>query len=102
MKKASAHWKIITNFARNKSMTTMELTIYKMELLREIINNFNSEKALSRLGTACHLIKSEEAIGNLPTMPAYLLEQLLNAALQEDAKGLSISDEEMEQEILSW
>ena len=87
MKKASAHWKIITNFARNKSMTTME---------------FNSEKALSRLGTACHLIKSEEAIGNLPTMPAYLLEQLLNAALQEDAKGLSISDEEMEQEILSW
>ena len=83
-------------------MTTIELTTYKMELLREIINNFNTEKALSRLGTACHLIKSEEAVGNLPTMPAYLLEQLLSKALQEDAEGLSISDEKMEQEIQSW
>ena len=83
-------------------MTTIELTHYKMELLREIINNFNSEKALSRLGTACHLIKNEEAADNLPTMPAYLLEQLLNEALQEDTKGLSISDEEMEKEMLKW
>lgn len=83
-------------------MTTIELTRYKMELLRDIINNFNTEKALSRLGTACHLIKNEELADNLPAMSAYLLEQLLNEALQEDAEGLSISDEEMEQEIQKW
>ncbi len=83
-------------------MTTIELTHYKMELLQEIINNFNTEKALSRLGTACHLIKNEEAADNLPTMPAHLLEQLLSETLREDAEGLSISDEQMEKEIQKW
>lgn len=83
-------------------MTTMELTHYKMQLLREIINDFNTESALSKLGTACHFIKNEEAMKNLPAMPTHLLEMLMSEAIHQDAEGLSMDEKELEKEMQTW
>lgn len=82
-------------------MTTMELNTFKMELLREIVNGFNSESSLSKLATACRIIKSEEK-ATLPAMPADILTQLMEEVAKEDAEGMCLSSQELEQEMALW
>ena len=41
-------------------MSTLELNTYKLELLRQIMNEFNTEASLRRLAAACRLIHQEE------------------------------------------
>ena len=82
-------------------MSTLELNTYKLELLRQIMNEFNSEASLRRLAAACRLIHQEEE-QQLPAMPADLLCQLMDNAEREDAEGLCISDEQLEKEMQSW
>ena len=48
----------------------MELDAYKLELVREIINGFNSEASLTKLAAACNLIRNEEAGEQLAAMPS--------------------------------
>lgn len=82
-------------------MSTLELNTYKLELLRQIVNEFNTEASLRRLAVACRLIHQEEG-QQLPAMPADLLCQLMDNAAKEDAEGLCISDEQLEKEIQTW
>lgn len=83
-------------------MSTIELNTYKMELLREIMNGFNSETALRKLGTACHLIKNEEEAAPLSTMPSALLQELMETAATQDVEGRCITNEELEKEMATW
>lgn len=80
----------------------MELNAYKLELVREIINGFNSEAALTKLAAACHLIRNEEAGGQLAAMPSGLLDRLMDKAVQQDEQGECISDDELAEEMQSW
>lgn len=82
-------------------MSTLELNTYKLELLCQIMNEFNTEASLRRLAVACRLIHQEEG-QQLPAMPADLLCQLMDNAAKEDAEGLCISDEQLEKEIQTW
>ena len=83
-------------------MSTIELEAYKLELLREIMNNFNSESSLRKLSAACRLIRDEERVRVLPKMPTGLLCSLMeNAALQDKADEY-LTDEELEEEIKGW
>lgn len=70
----------------------MELDAYKLELVREIINGFNSEASLTKLAAACHLIRNEEAGEQLAAMPSDLLYKLMDKAVCEDKQGESLSD----------
>lgn len=83
-------------------MSTIELNTYKMELLREIMNGFNSETALRKLGIACHLIQSEEEAAPLAAMPSSLLQDLMETVARQDTEGLCITDEELEKEMTKW
>lgn len=80
----------------------MELNAYKMELLREIVNEFNSETSLKKLAAACRLIRNEEESNSLPTMPAHLLQELMDNAAREEAEGKYITDKELKKEMLLW
>lgn len=80
----------------------MELNAYKLELVREIINGFNSEASLTKLAAACHLIRNEEAGEQLAAMPSDLLYKLMDKAVCDDKQGESLSDKELAQEIQSW
>lgn len=81
-------------------MSTIELEAYKLELLREIMNHFNSESSLRKLSVACRLIRGGER--ELPKMPTGLLCSLMeNAALQDKADEY-LTDEELEEEIKGW
>ena len=82
-------------------MSILELNTYKLELLRQIMNEFNTEASLRRLAAVCCLIHQEEE-QQLPAMPADLLCQLMDNAEREDAEGLCISDEQLEKEMQSW
>lgn len=82
-------------------MSTLEINTYKLELLRQIMNEFNTEASLRRLAAVCRLIHQEEQ-QQLPAMPADLLCQLMDNAAKEDAEGLCISDEQLEKEIQTW
>jgi len=82
-------------------MSILELNAYKLELLRQIMNDFNTEASLRRLAAACRLILQEEE-QQLPAMPADLLCQLMDNAAKEDAYGLCISDEQLEKEMQTW
>lgn len=83
-------------------MKTMELNSYKMELLREIVNSFNSETSLHKLGAACRIILNQEADAGAPTMPPALLKEFMDTAARQDANGLSISDEQLKQQMEQW
>lgn len=80
----------------------MELNTYKMELLREIVNSFNSETSLHKLGAACRIILNQEANADAPAMHPDLLKDLLDIATRQDADGLSISDEQLKEEMEKW
>lgn len=81
-------------------MSTIELEAYKLELLREIMNNFNSESSLRKLSAACHLIRDGER--ELPKMPAELLHSLMRNAASQDNADEYLTDEELEEEIKGW
>lgn len=82
-------------------MSTLELNTYKLELLRQIMNDFNTEASLRKLAVACSLIRKDES-QQMPAMPADLLCQLMENAAQQDEAGLCISDEQLEKEMQSW
>lgn len=83
-------------------MTAIELNAYKMELLSEIINGFNTEKALRKLQEACRFIKSEECSTESDTMPAALLDDLMTVSLAQDNAGLSITYDELKIQMTEW
>lgn len=83
-------------------MATLDLNSYKMNLLREIIDGFNDEAALRKLDAACRLIRNGEEQAALPIMPAQLLQRLMDTAAKQDAEGLCIASQELEEEMLSW
>ena len=82
-------------------MSTLELNTYKLELLRQIMNEFNTEASLRRLAAACRLIHQEEE-QQLPAMPADLLCQLMDNAAKQDAEGLYMTDDQLEKEMQTW
>ena len=82
-------------------MSILELNTYKLELLRQIMNDFNTEASLRRLAAACHLIHQEEQ-QRLPAMHADLLCQLMDNAAKQDAEGLYMSDVQLEKEMQTW
>ena len=81
-------------------MSTIELEAYKLELLRDIMNNFNSESSLRKLAAACRLIHNGEQ--ELPKMPTVLLSSLMENAASQDNADEYLTDEELEEEIKRW
>ena len=88
-------------------MNAMNIDAYKMSLVRDIVNNFNTEASLHKLAAACRMIHDEEAdgsnelfglLGNKP----YSMQEIdawLNEAEADIEAGRTLAKEEAEEYI---
>ena len=81
-------------------MTTAELDSRKMNLIREIIDHFNTEDAPQRLTEACNIIRKEEEQDS--SIPQSLFQQLMEKAEEQYNAGQYLTDEELTEEMKTW
>lgn len=79
-------------------MTLMELEAQKALLIREILTEVNSEEMMHKLRNFLYKLKSD----NTYAMPPDLLKDLMTQAEKDDAAGLCITSEELDNEMETW
>lgn len=78
-------------------MTAIELNTLKMDIIRNIINEFNSESALRRLASACQFI-----LNDTHAIDEATLQRFTDYALAQADKGETVLPEDLLKEVEQW